>query len=137
MRQLLAVLIRWFPDRRFSVTGDGSDGTHEQVGFAYWQRRHLTVVSRFYPEANVYPPPPTARPRPIIGRPRLKGAKQPAPQEVVACAKRCRLQVTWYGGGLRTVEVVTGTGQWDRIGAGLGPIRGVFVHDLTGTHRDE
>jgi Archaeal putative transposase ISC1217 len=34
------------------------------------------------------------------------------------------------------VEVVTGPGQWYRIGAGLGPIRWVFVHELTGTHRD-
>lgn len=137
MRQLLAVLIRWFPDRHFRFTGDGTYGTHDLARFAHRQRRHVTVVSRFYPEANLYQPPPPARQRPKIGRPRLKGSKQPAPQEVVAAATRRRLTVTWYGGGRRTVEVATGTGHWYRIGAGLAPVRWVFVHDLTGTHRDE
>jgi hypothetical protein len=95
MRPLLAGLLRWFPDRRFILTGDGSSGTHELAGFAYRQRRHLTLVSRFYPDAHVYQSPPAARPRPRLGRPRLKGAKQPAPQEVVARAQRRRLKVTW------------------------------------------
>jgi DDE superfamily endonuclease len=137
MRQLLAVLIRWFPDRHFLFTGDGTYGTHDLACFAHRQRHHVTLVSRFYPDANLYQPPPPARHRPKIGRPRLKGAKQPAPQDVVARAQRRRLTVTWYGGGLRTVEVVTGTGYWYRIGAGLVPVRWVFVHDLTGPHRDE
>jgi hypothetical protein len=35
------------------------------------------------------------------------------------------------------VEVVTGGGPWYRGGRGLVPVRWVFVHDLTGTHRDE
>jgi DDE superfamily endonuclease/Archaeal putative transposase ISC1217 len=137
MRQLLVVLIRWFPDRHFLFTGDGTYGTHDLARFAHRQRRHMTLVSRFYPDANLYQPPPPAGHRPKIGRPRLKGTKQPAPQDVVAHAKRRRLTVTWYGGGLHTVEVVTGTGHWYRIGAGLVPVRWVFVHDLTGTHRDE
>jgi hypothetical protein len=34
------------------------------------------------------------------------------------------------------VAVVTGTGYWYKGGHGLVPIRWVFVHDLTGTHRD-
>jgi hypothetical protein len=35
------------------------------------------------------------------------------------------------------VEVVVGEGHWYKTGAGLVPIRWVFVHDLDGTHRDE
>ena len=35
------------------------------------------------------------------------------------------------------MEVVTGTGQWYKSGPALVPVRWVFVHDLTGTHRDE
>ena len=34
MRQLLAVLIHWFPDRRFVFAGDGGYGTHALARFA-------------------------------------------------------------------------------------------------------
>ena len=51
--------------------------------------------------------------------------------------KRKRLTVNWYGGQSRRVEVVTGTGHWYKSGEGLVEVLWVFVHDLTGTHRDE
>jgi hypothetical protein len=70
-------------------------------------------------------------------RPRKKGAKLPAPQAVVAAtAQRKKLNVSWYGGGRRNVEIVSGTAQWYKSGAVLIPVLWVFVHDLTGTHRD-
>jgi len=47
------------------------------------------------------------------------------------------LEVAWYGGGRRRVEVVTGTGHWYKSGRPLVAVRWVFVRDLTGTHRDE
>jgi hypothetical protein len=71
------------------------------------------------------------------GRPRQKGAKLPSPQEVVARSPRCRHNVAWYGGGRRDVEVVSGVGHWYQGGAGLVAVRWVFVHDKSGTHRDE
>jgi putative transposase ISC1217 len=94
----------------------------------------LHVVSKFYPNANLYEPPPAYAGN---GRPRVRGAKLPTPQEVVATAPRSRLNVAWYGGGRRDVEVVTGTGHWYKAGEGLVPVRWVYVHDVTGTHRDE
>lgn len=136
LRQLVAILLQWFPQRQFVFAGDGTYGTHDLARFASRQRRRLTVVSRFYPTANLYAPPPGRR-LPQGGRPRKKGAKQPAPQQVVAGAKRCRLTVPWYGGTTRTVAVVSGTGHWYKGGQALVPLRWVFVHDLSGTHRDE
>jgi hypothetical protein len=56
---------------------------------------------------------------------------------VVACAKRQRLRVRWYGGTTRHVEVVSQRAHWYKTGHGLVPLRWVFVHDCTGTHRDE
>ena len=35
------------------------------------------------------------------------------------------------------MEVVSGTGHWYKAGQGLVEVRWVYVHDLTGTHRDE
>jgi hypothetical protein len=85
----------------------------------------------------LYEPPPP-RTRHTMGRPRVKGQKLASPQEVVAhTAKRTRLTVAWYGGTTRDIEVVTGTGHWYRIGEDLVAVRWVYVHDGTGTHRDE
>ena len=67
----------------------------------------------------------------------MKGKKLPTPAQVVAGAKRQRLNVGWYGGGRRNVETVSGTGHWYKAGQGLVPVLWVFVHDCTGTHRDD
>lgn len=136
MRQLLAALIRWFPQRKFVFSGDSGYGTHELSRFAHRHRTRLTLVSRFYPDANLYAPPPAVRGK-KIGRPRKKGCKLSAPAEVVQRSSRTRLNVAWYGGGTRSIEVVSGVGRWFKNGKGLVPVRWVFVHDLSGTHRDE
>jgi hypothetical protein len=136
MRQLLAVLIHWFPDRQFVLAGDGGYGTHALARFAHRHQRHLSLVSLFYPNASLYDPPPVVVGK-RNGRPPKKGAKRPAPEAVVAeTAERTALNVSWYGGGRREVAVVHGTGHWHKSGAGLVPVLWVFVQDRTGTHRD-
>src|SRR4051812_47858708 len=133
MRQLLAVLIHWFPDRQFVFAGDGGYGTHALARFAARRRRRdLTLVSLFYAKAALHEPPPVVVGK-KNGRPRKKGDKRPTPEAVVAAAaERQRLEVSWYGGGRRTVEVVSGTGHWHKSGEGLVEVLWVFVHDLTG-----
>lgn len=137
LRQLLALLCHWFPERRFLLTGDGNYGSHELARWVYRHRRRLALVSKFPADANLYAPPPprTGKAR---GRPRVKGAKQPAPQDVVAQARRRqRLNVAWYGGGRRDIAVVQGQGHWYKSGHGLVPVQWVYVEDRTGTHRPE
>jgi DDE superfamily endonuclease len=134
MHLLLRLLLRWFPERQFIFAGDASYGSHEQACCAHRAHGRLHLVSHFYPDANLVEPPP---PYTGKGRPRVKGAKQPAPQAVVAKSPRQRLNVTWYGGGRRDVEVVSRVGHWYKAGVGLVAVRWVYVHDLTGTHRDE
>jgi hypothetical protein len=131
---LLRILLRWLPDRQFVFAGDQGYGSHALAALAQRSAGRLHLVSKFYPDARLYlPPPPYAG----HGRPRVKGAKLPSPQEVVARAARTRLNVAWYGGGRRDVEFVSGTGHWYQAGQGLVAVRWVYVHDLTGTHRDE
>jgi hypothetical protein len=134
-RKLVAVLLHWFPQREFELTGDGQFNTHDLASFAARHSRRLSLVARFFPEANLYEPPPSRRGR--RGRPRIRGRKLPSPKSVAARSRRRRLTVSWYGGGIREVEVVTGTGYWYKGGEGLVAVRWVFVHDLTGTHRDD
>jgi hypothetical protein len=137
VRLLLGRLVRWFPARQFIFVGDTGYGTSETARFCRKHSRHLTLVSKFYRDAALYEPPPP-RTHSTIGRPRVKGQKLASPQEVVAqTPQRTHLTVAWYGGGTREIEVVTGTGHWYRIGEDLVEVRWVYVHDGTGTHRDE
>lgn len=137
MRQLLAVLIRWFPGRRFVFSGDGGFSSHDLASFAHRHGTRLSLVGRFPPDANLYAAPPARGKKGKAGRPRKKGHKLAAPRKVVARSKTRRLNVAWYGGGRRNVGIVTGTGYWYKAGRGLVPVRWVFVRDRSGTHRDE
>jgi hypothetical protein len=134
MKALLRLVLLWFPQRTFLFVGDAGYGTHEMARFCYHHHARLTLVSKLSAKANLYEPPP---PYAGHGRPRVKGRALPKPCQVVAPARRQRCVVAWYGGGRRRVETVSGTGQWYKSGHGLVPIRWVFAHDLTGTHRDE
>jgi hypothetical protein len=95
----------------------------------------VTLVSRFHGDATLYAAPPAKRGK--TGRPRKKSRKLPTPAQVVAQAQRRRFTVSWYGGQTRRVELVWGEGYWYKAGEDLVPIRWVYVHDLSGTHRDE
>jgi hypothetical protein len=136
-RLLLTPLIRWFPERHFIFVGDTGYGTSETARCCRQHRRHLTLVSKFYADAALSEPPPP-RTRTTLGRPRVKGRRLLSPQVAVAqTAQRPCLTGAWYGGATRTIEVVTGTGHWYRIGEALVEVRWVYAHDCSSTHRDE
>jgi hypothetical protein len=139
LRQVLRVLLRWFPDRQFVAAADGNYATHDLAKLAARYPKRLTFISHFYADANLYEPAaPSRAGKKAPGRSRQKGKKLPTPaREVQKTKKRQRLNVAWYGGGRRDVQAVTGTGQWYKSGQGLVPVRWVWVHDCTGTHRDE
>jgi hypothetical protein len=138
LQQMLRVLMRWCPDRQFVCAADGDYATHELAEFTLQYAGRLTFVSKFYKTANLFEPPPPYVKGQSQGRPRVKGQELPNPVQVVRdTPERPVLDVAWYGGGRRRVEVVTGTGLWYRSGKKLVPVRWVFVHDQTGTHRDE
>ncbi|EMI41659.1 hypothetical protein RRSWK_05831 [Rhodopirellula sp. SWK7] len=79
---LLALLMRWFPQRKFAFAGDNVSGTHQMCRFAYRHRRQLSPVRKFIADVNLYRPPPR-RKLGINGRPRIKGASLPKPCEIV------------------------------------------------------
>jgi hypothetical protein len=132
---LLRLLLMRFPSRNFVFAGDSSYGTHEVARFCYRHRTRLSLVSKLHPDANLFDPPP---PYAGTGRPRLKGQRRPKPRQAVGAAETfTRLEVGWYGGGQRRVDTLDDTGHWYKAGAGLVPLRWVFVRDVSGTHRDE
>jgi hypothetical protein len=135
-RQLMRVLLGWFPEKKFLLVGDGDFSSHETAHFAQRHKRQLTFVGRYYPDASLYEPPP---PYSGKGRPRVKGAKCPAPEQVVASRiqKLWPACVAWYGGERRQVALAGGTGHWHKGGLGLVEVRWVYVEDRQGTHRPE
>jgi GNAT superfamily N-acetyltransferase len=138
LRQMLRILIRWFPDRTFVCSADGNYAAHELAELAAANPRRLTFVSKFYEDANLFEPPPPYVKGQSQGRPRVKGKELPKPAQVVReTSKPSVLTVAWYGGERRRVEVVTGSGWWYKSGRPLVAVRRVFVRDRTGTHRDE
>jgi hypothetical protein len=134
-RQLMAVLMHWFPERKFVFLGDGGYASHELARFCHRHRRHATLVSRYHGDANLYAPPP--KPKKRNGRPPQKGRKLPTPEKVVARRPLTPATVSWYGGMTRRIKLTGGKGQWYKAGQGLVPVRWVFVRDVQGTHRDE
>jgi DDE superfamily endonuclease len=132
--RLVAVLLRWFPERHFVLVGDAGYGTHEVARFCLARRPRLTLVSKLHPEANLFEPPPPYTGR---GRPRVKGRALPKPSQAAAQARLRTAVVRWYGGGTRWVALASGRGHWYKSGRGLVPLRWVFVRDREGTHRDE
>lgn len=138
LRQLLRVLLRWFPDRLFVCAADGNYATHDLARLAARYPQRLTYLSHFYANANLYEPAPVVRGKKPSGRPRKKGRKLPAPAEVVQQAQQPqRLNVAWYGGGRRNVEVVQQRAHWYEAGESLVAVLWVWVHDCSGTHREE
>jgi len=135
-RQLMVVLIHWFPERKFVFLGDGGYASHDLAMFCYRHRRHATLISRFRGDANLYAPAPPKR-KDQKGRSRVKGHKLPTPKEVVDSGQLRPATISWYGGADRRVELISETGHWYRIGKGVVPIRWVFVHHVEGTHQDE
>jgi hypothetical protein len=136
MCRLLRLLLIRFPGRTFVFSGDSGYGTHEVARFCSRHRGRLTLVSTLHPDANLYDPP--APRRGGVGRPAVRGPRVPKPRQAVAAAAAFTpLEVGWYGGGTRRVEVLDGRGHWYKAAQGLVPVRWVFVRDTTGPHRDE
>lgn len=134
MCRLLRLMLLWFPQRTFVFVGDAGYGSHEVARFCYRHRVRLTLVSKLHADANLYEPAP---PYAGKGRPRVKGAKLPKPRQATTTATLLPAVVNWYGGGTRQVALASAEGGWYKSGAGLVPLRWVFVRDETGTHRDE
>lgn len=139
-RQMVAILMRWFPDRKFILLGDWGFSSHDLALFCHRHADRVTLIGRLRSDANLYAlPPKTKRFGP--GRRRRKGRKLLSPKQVAARAQnRARVKVRWYGNSVRELEILSGCAGWYR-GRGHGraalvPIRWVHVHDAVGGRDD-
>ncbi|MCP4753960.1 MAG: transposase, partial [Proteobacteria bacterium] len=138
---LVRLIVRWAPDRRFRLIGDGAYGTHEladSLNPTAKRRslRRVTLVSRFRMDAALYARPPKYCGH---GRPRQKGKRLPAPSAVAASptTRWHKKEVAWYGGQRKTIRVCSRSGLWYKCGSQAKWVRWVFVRDPQGKGRDE
>jgi hypothetical protein len=97
-------------------------------------RAPVTVVTRLRLDTALYAPAPPRRPG-QIGRPRLKGARQPTLAAVAVDPRTAWTDLTvgqWYGASERTVEVACATAVWYHSGLPPVPRRWVLIRDPHG-----
>ena len=128
-RQGMLQTIRWLPDRKVIFVGDSSFGTHDLANSI---SKHGTLISRLRLDANLFELPPETNKR---GRPRIKGAPLPKLTSYLNAADECWTKVTpshWYGAKEKTLEIISGTGLWYRVGTPPTLLRWVLVRDPDG-----
>jgi hypothetical protein len=127
-RQMVLMVKRWLPDRAVVVTADSSFSTLRLLDAV---SRQVTFVTRLKLNAGLYDPPPPRVPG-TMGRPRLKGERQPMLRKVLidpATAWESIIMPRWYGVGERRIEVATSTALWYHGGKPVVPVRWVLVRD--------
>ena len=121
-RQMVLQLRRWLPERELIVVGDNAYAALEWLGRV---REQVTAITRLRLDARLYEPAPPRKPG-TRGRPRKKGERLPALEEVLTdprtCWRRVRLS-EWYGRGEREMEITTGTAVWFHGGMPVVPLR--------------
>jgi hypothetical protein len=133
-RQMLLVVRRWWPERAIVAVADSAYAALEFLAACRAWRDPVTVVTRLRLDAALYDPAPPRRPG-QIGRPRLKGARQPPLAAVAADPDTGWTALTvgqWYGAGERTVEVASATAVWYHSGLPPVPLRWVLIRDPQG-----
>jgi hypothetical protein len=129
-RQLLIVLMRWLPQRRFVLVGDYQVITHENACFAQRHRDRVTVIGRLRGDANLYTPPSAKQRRIRVkgGGYCTKGKKAPSPVDRIAHLQPMREDLAWYGGSRRKVRHVSETALWfSKQNCAAVPVRWVCV----------
>src|SRR5215213_10661797 len=104
---------RRLPDRALVVVADSTYAVLGLLADAAGLPQPVTMVTRLRLDAALYDPAPPREPG-TMGRPRLKGERQPtlAARLLDPDTVWETLTVPWYGGGTAQVEAATGTAIW-------------------------
>ena len=130
---ILQVLRRWLPTRTLVFVAASSFAVLDLLG-AVRRTPSVSLITRLRLDAELWEPAPERNPG-CIGRPRVKGARRPSPQQRLDAPKTAWTPMTiegWYGGGTRDVEVYSEICLWYKSGHQPVLIRWVLVRDPQG-----
>ncbi len=129
--QMLLVVRRWYPKRQIVAVADGGYASLKLLDRCRRLKKPITFITRLRLDAALYEPASPRKPH-QIGRPRLKGSRLPNLSAVVEDPKTDWIPITvsnWYGGGERTVEIVSDSAVWYSTGLPIVPLRWVLIRD--------
>jgi hypothetical protein len=131
--QIIQLMVRWLPDRDLVFLGDSSFAVLDLL-FLVSTTPRVDLITRLRLDAQLYDPAPERKPG-QNGRPRVKGARRPSPQQVLTNrrTKWMTLEIeNWYGGDKREVEIYTETAIWYCSRYFPVPVRWVLIRDPLG-----
>jgi len=127
-QQMIKQLRRWVPNRALVMVGDNSYAALDLLAACQTLAEPVTMVTRLRMDAALYEPAP---PYAGIGRPPRKGARLPTPQAYLEASATAwtTVEVRWYDGQIREMELASATAVWFHYGKPVVPIRWVLVRD--------
>ncbi len=130
-QQMIRQLRRWLPRRPMVVVADSSYAALELL--AACQVLSVTIVTRLRLDAALYEPAP---PYAGMGRPRRKGQRLPTPQQFWEAPETTwtTIDLKWYDGQQRSMEITSQTALWFHYGLPSVPIRWVLIRDPLGEY---
>jgi len=130
--EILEMIAKWHPDRRFLLVGDSAYGGGSVLKNL---PAHFHLTSRIVMDAQLFAPPPPRRSG-SMGRPCRKGKRLANPKQLAASRKPWkRLSLTLYGAQQRVLLVKETEGLWPK--GDYRRIKVVVVRDPRGVNKDE
>ncbi len=129
--QMLLVVRRWHPQRQIVAVADGGYASLKLLDRCRRLSKPITFITRLRLDAALYEPAAPRKPG-QMGRARLKGFRLANLSVVAEDPKTGWMSITvsnWYGGGERTVEIVSDSAIWYSSGLPAVPLRWVLIRD--------
>lgn len=129
---------RWFPEQTIILVGDGAYAVVSLALCCAGLSNPVSLVSRLRMDAALYDFPPQNQPVKRGPKPK-KGARQRSLKARIDDPSTIwtAIEVIWYGGLVRTMEVISGVCLWYTPGLNPVPIKWVVVRDPEGKIRTE
>jgi hypothetical protein len=134
-RQMVLQVRRWLPERELILVLDGGFAAVDLARAC--QRHQVTMICRLRLDAALYHPPGPQPP----GKRGRKPKKGPRQRRLTEWASRSdtpwdQVEVEWYGGRRKRMQVLSRTGLWHRRGQDPVAIRYVLARDPEGEQAD-
>jgi hypothetical protein len=127
-KQMIFQVRRWLPDPPIVFVGDSTYAALDLLAACQGLTNPVTFITRLRMDAALYEPAPPYSGR---GRPRKKGKRLPTPQHYLDAEDMAwtTIDLHWYDGQLRAMELASGTAVWFHYGKPAVPIRWVLIRD--------